>query len=366
MSRDPFIVCVLPSFAGGGAERACINLCNALSETGWRVGIVTIHGSGPMAIVPADAVERYDLGAKRVLAGIFGLCRLLRSLKPDVVLSTPAHLNMAVLLCARWLGKTRLIVREANTPSATLPLQPWPRVFRFGYRTLYRRAFHVICPAERVAIELHALGVPEAQTMVLPNPVDVEAVRAQARNSQRAPGEGVRLIAAGRLAPQKGFRSLVRAMRSLPECTELDIFGDGPDREALNLLIAELQLQGRVRLRGFSAELWSWVAGADAFVLSSRWEGMPNVVLEALACGTPVVALRGAGGVAELRVRESAALILADDDYALTACLRALQPWVSSVARPSQLAREHEPDAVVQQFSAMALAGLKLRAVGNG
>jgi glycosyltransferase involved in cell wall biosynthesis len=350
---------LLPSLAGGGAERVVITLANAVAEAGWRVHLVTVHGSGPLHDAVASQVHYHDLGLGRVGAAFIAISKVICHVKPDVVLCTPAHLNLVVLL-TRILhpSGTRLFIREANMPSQTLPTQPLPAVFRALSRWLYPRADIVLCPARRVADELvDILGVPRSRVSVLPNPVDWEGL-AKARGAPiREDGDGLRLVAAGRLTPQKNFAALIECMRDAPTNTILTLFGTGPLEAELRALVRSSDCPDRVRFRGFSGELWRWFAGADAVVLPSLWEGMPNVALEALGCGAKVVAMRSAGGVAELKPVNDDTLILVDDMCALAQALWSLEPGAVDELRQCQLSTEHHRESVAKRFLAMCDVG---------
>ena len=129
----------------------------------------------------------------------------------------------------------------------------------------------------------------------------------------------------------------------------LTILGDGPDRAALESQARTLVVGDRVRLSGFEPNPWAWYAGADACLVPSRWEGMANVALEALACGTPVVAMREAGGIGELAARSDAVTVAADT-AAFEAAMAAVTPAPVIEPRPSRLPAEYEAAAVVAEF----------------
>jgi glycosyltransferase involved in cell wall biosynthesis len=164
------------------------------------------------------------------------------------------------------------------------------------------------------------VGLTPDKIAVIHNPVDVDEVRRRSRGEKSAqtavggegadePGAvhgggaaglpvrpeagGTRLLAAGRLDRQKGFDILLQTLAALPPEYLLTIAGDGEQREELEAQAAGLGIAGRVEFAGFSANPYALMAGADIFVLSSRYEGFPNVVLEALASGTPVAAFGG-------------------------------------------------------------------------
>jgi glycosyltransferase involved in cell wall biosynthesis len=140
--------------------------------------------------------------------------------------------------------------------------------------------------------------------MIIHNPVDMESVRRGAAAPVDDPvfAKGITvLLAAGRLEHVKGFDLLIEAVALLPGATFMVvILGEGPLEGRLKALVRKLDLEGRIHFAGFQRNPYAWMAKADAFVLSSRYEGFPNVVLEALACSTPVIATPARGGVSEL------------------------------------------------------------------
>lgn len=144
--------------------------------------------------------------------------------------------------------------------------------------------------------------VPSHVLCELQNPVDVSRIRLEALSNHRGSGGAGRcFVAAGRLTTQKGFDRLLEmfAESAGPE-DRLAILGEGPLGEELRQRVNELGIGERVNLTGFLDNPWAWFAAADAFLLPSRWEGMPNVALEALACGLPVIATPESGGIAEV------------------------------------------------------------------
>jgi glycosyltransferase involved in cell wall biosynthesis len=307
-------VLVIPSFAGGGAERVMIQLANEFDRRGRDVHLLVVDARGPLRELPRGGVAVHDLGRRRVLTAAWDIVRCVRSVGAPHVLGTMAHVNL-ILLAMRGLMRkgTRVYVREANTPSVNIRLQSWPALFRMGYRYLYPRANYILCPSTLIVTELTAeFGVSAASTLRVDNPVDEERIRASLV-PKRMPGAGMRIVAAGRLSEQKGFDRLIDWLARWEFDAQLDIFGEGEDRSALQTLINKHGMTKRVRLRGFTDELSGWLAGADAFVLPSRWEGMPNVALEALACGTSVVGMDAAGGLAELAQLAPESVHIAND-----------------------------------------------------
>jgi glycosyltransferase involved in cell wall biosynthesis len=325
---------LIPHLGGGGAERVAALLARGLSEEKYELhlGLITQAQSGET--LPAS-VHLHTLGARRVRAGAIRLLRLVRSLKPDLILSGMAHLNFLVLLLRPFFPRgTRVLVRQNGTISAILAGAPW--YTRVLYRFLYRRADGVICQSQSMAEDLaRELSIPEKLLTVLPNPVDVEDIRASiCLNSVPQIDLGPRLLAVGRLAAEKGHDLLLKAMvsvrREYPQASLL-IAGAGPDEAALKVECHALGLDEAVRFAGYVDHPWTLFSASTLFVLSSRHEGLPNALLEAAAAGLPIVALPASGGVAEL-LRDQhgvwlAPVITADALAAsLLTALRALRP----------------------------------------
>jgi len=353
------IAFVLPSLEAHGAQRVIVTLLKYHDRSRYQPELVVLDGSGPLAAEVPREIQVHDLGSKRLRYGAVGLWRTLRNIGAPVIISTIGYVNVAVLMMRPWLrSSTRILVREANMPSGSLPASPWPRLFQVAYRGLYPHASAVICSSRRMHSELHdKLGVPAERLVVIPNPVDVYGVRLMATPARRVPGEGIRLVAAGRLTPQKGFDRLIEWFAKLPDDAHLTMLGQGDSAEMLALKAVELGVGERVEFTGFCPVPWPWLAGADAFLLPSRWEGMSNAALEALACGTPVIAMAEAGGIVE--VAEAAvhgALTLANDSVGFIDGMRNVVMRTGIELRPSLLPTAFQPACVWQALEQVLVA----------
>ena len=184
------VVFVLPGLAGGGAERVVLTLAGALDRDRFAPELVVINGAGPLAAAVPAGIPLHDLGRRRLRQAIPALVRRLRRLRPAAIVSTLGHVNLALLALRPVLPPaTRIILREANTPSRSLWAQPWPGLFRVLYRRLYPRADAIVCPSRLIARELAGdFGVPKARLHVLANPVDMTAIRAAAAPPEREIG----------------------------------------------------------------------------------------------------------------------------------------------------------------------------------
>jgi len=306
MAHRSRVLLLIPHLGGGGAERVVSLLANGLSPERYEVhlGLVTQADSADRRL--PEWVTVHSLGARRVRSGTFRLLRLVRRLKPDVILSGMAHLNFLVLLLRPLFpAHTRILVRQNGTVSTALAFGGLPAYTRLAFRQLYRRADRVICQTEAMAEDLaRETGTPKTRLAVLPNPVDLEGMRAAVRGNPKAwRGPGPHLLAVGRLARVKGFdlllQALARVRGHVPD-TDLLIAGAGPEGAALKALCLKLGLQNAVRFVGYVDRPAEYFAGATVFVLSSRHEGLPNALIEAAAAGLPVVALPASQGLVNL------------------------------------------------------------------
>ncbi len=290
---------VLPDFEAGGAQRVVVAVANALPRSRFAPSILALEARGPWRTLVADDVPVTNLGRARLRQGLLALRRALREATPDVIVSTIGYMNLAVLLVKPT--SSRAIVRESNTPSQGSSNRLARAAKRLAYATLYRRADVVISPSEAIAHELvRDYAVPGDLIRVIHNPVDEAMLRHAATPPRRRAGAGARFVAVGRLARQKGYDRLLAALTPNADDTHVAVFGEGEERAALEGQARTLGFADRVTFAGFDPNPAPWIAGADALLLPSRWEGLPNVALEALACGTPVIATPESGGIYEI------------------------------------------------------------------
>jgi glycosyltransferase involved in cell wall biosynthesis len=344
----PCVVFVLPSFGAGGAERVTLNLARLIDRQRFAPSLVVLDPDGPLAAqVPAD-VPVHALGRRRLREATPALIACLRRLNPAVVISTFTYVNLPLLAARPLLRRARIVVREANLPSLSLSRMPWPAASRRACRWLYPRADLVIASSQRMADELCDMGVAPKNVIAMCNPVDEDRIRGSARPLQRKAGDGLRLVAAARLVPQKGFDRLLDAMAALPADSHLTILGEGPERTSLEQKITRLDLKSRVTLQGFVANPAPWIAGADALLVPSHFEGMPNAALEALALGTPVIATPEAGGLSEVEH-----VTIARFDAEFIAAMRNARVDPAVAPRPSMLPSSFRMTHVADQLNAM-------------
>ena len=297
------IVFILPLLSGGGAERVTINLLTKLHYHGYSVGIIIFNKNGPLLSMIPSNVPIYNLGKFTLKRSIIPLVKILWKIHPKVVFSTFGYINIA-LLAIRWAlpRKINIWTREANLPSISLANNARPRLMNLLYRLLYRTSNKVICTSTRMRDEfiLNFL-IPREIIEILPNPVDIDKIRKSLLPIKRFDKGGVCYVASGRLIFQKGFDRLLCWFSELEnKKSTLTILGSGSFKDELIKESELLKIQERVIFAGFCDNPWRWYAGADVFLLPSRWEGMPNSVLEALACGTPVIATEDSGGIKDI------------------------------------------------------------------
>jgi len=300
---------VLPSFAGGGAERVALQLAGALAEApsapgmpDFSVQLVVLSPYGPLAHSVSDLVAVAELGRPRLRQALPAIFRHLWRTKPDILFSTFAHVTPGLAALRPLLPRRPMLVaREANLPSLSLGRSGTDRWVRVGCRLAYPRCDLVLASSARMATELRADFAVSAKTLrVLPNPIDESRLRKLAASEPVARQAGRLFVASGRMVAQKGFDRLIESWPTLPADCSLVLLGEGADRAGLEGLTARLGLAERVRFLGYVDNPWRWYARADAVLIPSRFEGMPNVALEALACGTPVIGTPETGGLVEL------------------------------------------------------------------
>ena len=299
-SRRLRLALVIASMAMGGAERMTVNLATEFARRGHRVDLVLISKRGPLLErLPAD-IRIVDLGAGRARRAIAGLRRYLSDERPDAVLSVAFQTNILTMIASLGLRpKPRIILSVRNTYGATMAAmrQPKRMLFEAATRLLYPLADGIIGVSKGVCQDLHReAGVPERLLFPVYNPVldeQFERLAAEPVEGGFATDQNVdAVVTVGRLAEQKDHATLIRAFAKVAakRPARLTLLGDGELRGRLQVLTDQLGLTDRVRFAGIRANPYPYMREADLFVLSSSWEGFGNVLVEAMATGTSVVA----------------------------------------------------------------------------
>ncbi len=289
----------MPSLKAGGAQRVIINIINKLVEEKYKVLLVLICYKGDLFDTLPNNLDLKLLNKNRVRDGIFECYKILREYKPDLVFSSLAHVNLILLFLSKFLPThIKFIVREANTPSIIIK----NRILKILYRYLYNSADKIIAQSDLIQSELITLfHINDDLIVRINNPIDVNLVRENIKSFKRFDEKKKILISAGRLVYQKGFDTLLRILSEYNEDFYLIILGEGPEYAYLKEISKKFKIEEKIIFYGYVKKPWEMIASADIFLLPSRWEGMPNAALEALACGTKVIASYESGGLIDLK-----------------------------------------------------------------
>lgn len=294
-------IAVLISFSGeGGVERMVLNLIEGFAARGVQVDLLAIRADSAHLGALPDGVRLIDLGVRHSGLAVWPLARYLRRERPAALLAAKDRaIRAAVLARALARSTVRIVGRLGTNLSAALEgrsgAERWLRVAPM--RKLYRAVDCVVCVSEGVLEDTVRLsGMARARLRVIRNPVLTPRLHAMAAEAVAHPwanDASVPLVlGAGRLTEQKDFPTLVRAFAQLrrERPARLVILGEGRHRERLQALAEELGVAADFDLPGFTPNPYAWMARARLFVLSSAWEGSPNVLTEALALGVSSVA----------------------------------------------------------------------------
>jgi glycosyltransferase involved in cell wall biosynthesis len=290
------------------------------------------------------------LDKPRMRDALAAIASHVRSRRPELVFSSFGHVTAALAaIVASLRPRPLLVAREPNLPSLSMAGGGINRWLRLACRLAYPRCDLVFALSDRMAAELEAdFRVPRHRLLVLPNPIDEAPIRALAVDGVDLPRCRRLFVASGRMVPQKGFDRLIALWPTTRDGDVLMLLGDGPDRPVLEQQVARLGLSGRVHFLGYSNNPWALYARADALLMPSRFEGMPNAALEALACGTPVIATPEAGGLVELvpAVIPAALSVISVQEF--STAIDALCPRQSRSLRASLLPPELRADQVIK------------------
>ncbi len=308
MTKTPSIAFILPSMKGGGAERVAITLAETLQQHGWDVELIVYKKEGEFISHIPQTLRVFSLEAENSLRAGWKLRKHLKKTQPQHAMSFLYPACIALVLATVKSGlKTKTWLRLDNTLSVHLKYLSRTRGWRI--RKFFLQADAIIAVSQGVADDYKALekNHQTPPVSVIYNPIPVQTISAQSLEepSQKLPFATPTLpllVGVGRLSHQKDFGTLINAVKHIHHHTPVNLLliGKGEDEDALKQQVKELQLTENIHFIGFQDNPFPYLRMADLFVLSSRYEGFGNVLVEAMACGTQIVSTDCPNGPAEI------------------------------------------------------------------
>ena len=289
----------LPNLHGGGAERVTVNIMRQLDPKLFDIHLAIARYEGTYIDLIPQMVTVHNLNVKKTVFAIFKLRNVVKDISPDTVYSTLFNANIVLILALLGLrNKPKIVLRSPNSPKLTLDNNQLNVVMKFLLEYAYKQADLILAQTPEMKNEIVQYHTIDAGKIdVFLNPLDTEFIDKKIENIKSPFDKNhINIVAAGRLTRQKGFDILLKAFKYIN--TEdnnffLHIIGDDDgEEENIQKMIVDLSLENNVKLWGFQKNPYQFFYFSDLFVLSSRWEGLPNAVLENLYLKKPIVATR--------------------------------------------------------------------------
>jgi glycosyltransferase involved in cell wall biosynthesis len=353
----------LPSLGGGGAERVMLNLAAGFAERGFATDLILASAEGPYLSLVSPGVRVIDMKGPGVLRVLRPLRNYLRRERPLALLAALNHANLVAMAAAHMPApRPRTVISIHNNIGKEMEARRGPkeRVIRWLLGRLHQWADGIVAVSEGVADDAaRRTGIPRDRVDVIYNPVITPALKEAALAPAPHPWfEDVTcpiVLGVGRLAVQKDFPALVEAFAIVrrDHRARLVILGEGPERSTIEAHIRRHHLEDSVALPGFIDNPYACMARAAVLALSSRWEGLPTVLIESLAVGTPVVSTDCPSGPREILRNGVLGRLVPPGDVPALAGAIACALTSGRPPIPSDALLRFMPDVVLDQYQAV-------------
>jgi len=291
------ILFFVPQLVGGGAEKVNMNIMKLLDKKIFEVHLVVASlNASVYKSLPEDVIF-HNLESSKTMFSILKLRNIVVSIKPDILFSSLIRGNIASMLALFGIRKKPYIIfRSPNSPKLLLENKQVGNIQKKLLEYSYRKADHVIAQTPEMKDELHIYhGIDEKKISVVLNPIDSENINQNIHNIKNPfDKKSINVVAAGRVTYQKGFDILIKSFQNVVKENKfykLHIIGQGEGVElsTLKKLVNDLNLEEHVFFLGYQSNPYKYFYFSDLYVLSSRWEGLPNTILENLYLKKPII-----------------------------------------------------------------------------
>lgn len=366
------IIFLVSTMGPGGAERVAASLCNEWSRRKHSVHLIhTYSGNCDKFYKLNESIdvvclsELVGLRNKSIYSRLLRLLtirKIIKKLNADVVISFLPNVNVATILLTRFTG-IPVVVSERRDPSS----QPMSILWEMACRLFYRFASAIVVQTEVVRSDIGKFYPRLKKVACIPNPLPSDLLLLQLNKNT---GHRKVLLSLGRLSPEKQVDHIIRCFSKLAtECREWDlhVYGDGPSRQELDRLTASLNLNDRILFKGRSSDPLGVMSQADAFVMTSRFEGFPNALLESMAMGLPCICYDCPSGPRDICRHGADALLIPPQDeeqllHQMSQLLndKKLRKDLGERAKASVIER-YKPEVILRQWDALFVGlGLKV------
>lgn len=305
----PDIAILLRDLSGGGAERVMLNLAEGFTKIRLNVDLILVESVGEYVSQIPSEINLVSLKETRLLSSLPKLINYLKSSKPKVLISALEDTNIVSLITSKIAGgsiKTIVTVHNNLSSESKNSHQLKRRLTPKLVRLFYPLANHIVAVSQGVANDLVRIGLAPDRISAIYNPIVTSDLYKKANEHLShpwfQPGQPPVILGAGRLTRQKDFPTLIHAFSKYRQdhMSRLVILGEGEERHSLEELARDLKVDDDISFVGFVENPYTYMAKSSVVVLSSAWEGFGNVLVEAMAVGTPVISTDCPSGPSEI------------------------------------------------------------------
>lgn len=323
MKQKTKILFTLPNLNSGGAERIIVNIINSLDENYFDIHLLLINNSGSLCSFLKRNIKITTLNVKKTRYALFALIKQIKKINPDIIFSTLQRMNLLVLIASFFISKKiKIFVREPTMPS--LFIKSKNTLYLYLIIKLYPRAFMVIAQSNEMKKDIiNSYNINKEKIRVINNPLDKKSIDKMVNINKDIPflSRNINVVASGNINKYKDYGMLIHAFKLVIEKNNsfhLYILGRDEKnglKESLEQLLDKLNIKENVHFLGYQENPYIFYKYSDLFVLSSKQEGLPNVILENLYLEKPIISTNCINSINKLLINRQNGFIVNVGDF---------------------------------------------------